>query len=186
MRILIIILSILLRVFAIACIVDLWQKKTGSSLMRIVVSILLFSVPFTGVVLYILYNLYVRRSFSSSSSYNSSYEDSDYDSYGSSYGSSSNYSSGSSSSGYDSSDYDYSNDCSDSYEYWKSFSSLQEFCDYLNTHEEYEWIDELSSIIEWNEWLDQRDYPDRICSDGSSFIMYDSDNYKYVVVFDGY
>ena len=63
---------------------------------------------------------------------------------------------------------------------------MQEFCDYLNSHEEYEWIDELSSIIEWNGWIDQTDYPDRICSDGCNFIMYDSDSYRYVVTYEGY
>ena len=63
----------------------------------------------------------------------------------------------------------------------KSFSSLQEFCDYLNSHDESQWRGELRSIISWNNWTDKTDCYNKICSNGFQYIEYDSDYQKYKV-----
>ena len=71
--------------------------------------------------------------------------------------------------------------CSGSSHSPKSFSSLQEFCDYLNSHDESEWKSELKSIISWNNWTDKTDCYNKICSNGFQYVEYDSDYHKYKV-----
>lgn len=65
--------------------------------------------------------------------------------------------------------------------YPKKFESLEEFCEYLNTHESWEWRDELQSIIDWNDWNDRTSYTNEICSKGDYYLIYSSYEGKYVI-----
>lgn len=65
--------------------------------------------------------------------------------------------------------------------YPKKYESLEEFCDYLNTHESWEWQGELKSIIDWNDWEDRTSYENEICSKDGNYLIYSSYEGKYII-----
>ena len=65
--------------------------------------------------------------------------------------------------------------------YPKKYESLEEFRDYLNTHESWEWRNELKSIIDWNDWEDRTSHPNEICAKGDYYLVYSTYECKYVI-----
>jgi hypothetical protein len=69
--------------------------------------------------------------------------------------------------------------------YAKKYESLEEFCNYLNTHESWEWRSDLQSTINWNDWEDRTSHPNEICAKGDHYLVYSTYEGKYVIEYRG-